>query len=162
MIGHWGCSVGDLAVQPASGALTAHEAIDALETAMFKRPQVDCPLVHSFTPGMYIRHRTVPADTLLTSMIHKTEHPYAMLAGRARIWDEVNGWLEVEAPFNGITQVGTRRVVAAITPVVWMTFHPNPDDERRIEVLEERLFSKSFPHQQFIESCKKEPQPCLV
>ena len=58
------------------------EVIDQLEAVLFNCPQIDCPLVHRFTPGMYIREIFMPAGTMLTSMIHKTEHPYVVSQGK--------------------------------------------------------------------------------
>ena len=101
------------------------EVIDQLEAVLFNCPQIDCPLVHRFTPGMYIREIFMPAGTMLTSMIHKTEHPYVVSKGKVNV--EINGVIEnIEAPFFGITKPGTRRVLYILEDTVWTTFHALP------------------------------------
>lgn len=43
--------------------------------------------------------------------------------GIARIAAENEGIIEVEAPFLQITTPGTRRIISAVTDVIWTTFH---------------------------------------
>ena len=38
--------------------------VDALENAMLKEQQVDCPVIHRFGPGTYIREVHIPAGAL--------------------------------------------------------------------------------------------------
>jgi hypothetical protein len=59
------------------------ERVDELEHFMVENYEViECPLVHRFTPGMYIREIFMPAGSLITSKIHKTEHPYTISKGK--------------------------------------------------------------------------------
>ena len=81
------------------------------------------PIVHRFTPGMYIREIFMPAGSLLTSKIHKTEHPFVVSKGRLSVYSEVDGPLEVEAPYTGITKPGTRRLLFIHEDTIWTTFH---------------------------------------
>lgn len=99
--------------------------VDELEAAMVNnfRP-VNCPSIHRFTKGMYIRETTIPKGTLLTSRIHKTNHPFVVTKGRVSVWTEEGDEQIIQAPFTGITQPGTRRILFAHTKVVWTTFHP--------------------------------------
>jgi len=99
------------------------EIIDQFEAALIEYPTVDCPVTHQFTPGLYIRQTTVPAGTLFTSAEHKTEHPFVLTEGELEIISENEGAVFYKAPLHGVTKAGTRRMIHAITDVVWTTFH---------------------------------------
>ena len=58
---------------------TRDEKIDELEAVMLENfPIIDCPLVHRFTEGLYVREIFMPAGSLITSKIHKTQHQYPL------------------------------------------------------------------------------------
>lgn len=110
-----------------TNANPTNPAIDKLEEAILNAgeyPRVHCPVVHRFTPGLYIREILIPAGTLLTSMEHKTAHPFVISQGRIRVSSENEGSVIYEAPYTGITQPGTRRALYAETDTIWTTFHP--------------------------------------
>lgn len=48
--------------------------VEALERAIQTLPQIDCSVWHHFAPGLYARKMLIPADTVLTGAVHKTEH----------------------------------------------------------------------------------------
>ena len=102
----------------------------------------DLPLVHRFTPGMYIRELHLPAHVAVVTMVHKTEHPYVVSAGELLVWTKEGGVQNIKAPFCGITKPGTIRLAVTLTPVIWTTFHvTNETDMKKLEqelVLEPR------------------------
>lgn len=98
--------------------------LDDVEVAHAALPQVECPVRHAFTPGLYIREITMPAGTVVTSATHKTRHPFIISKGRVRVVSESEGAVEYEAPHRGITEPGTRRLLLVIEETVWTTFHP--------------------------------------
>lgn len=108
---------------------SAHEAIDKAELAMVSNfPAVDCPLVHRFTPGMYSRQIFMPAGTLITSKIHKTEHQFIVSQGVLSVYNAIDDKMDViEAPYHGITKPGTRRVLYIHEDTIWTTFHSIAD-----------------------------------
>jgi hypothetical protein len=101
-------------------------ALDRIEAAMadpcFK--PAECPVKHRFTPGLYIREIFIPAGTLLVTGTHKQTHPFVVSIGLARVHSEKEGWVEYAAPHTGITEAGTRRLLYAVSDVIWTTFHP--------------------------------------
>lgn len=99
------------------------ETINRFEAALMDHPAVDCPVTHRFTPGLYIRQTRVPAGTLFTSAEHKTEHPFVLTEGELEIISENEGAVFYKAPLHGVTKAGTRRMIRAITDVVWTTYH---------------------------------------
>ena len=114
-----------------------NDNIDQLESLMMDYPKVDCPLVHRFTPGMYIREILMPAGSMVTSMIHKTTHPFFILKGKVSVYSENDGVQVLEAPYVGITTPNTRRVLYIHEDVVWATCHatdikPEDDSEEAV------------------------------
>jgi hypothetical protein len=98
--------------------------IDELEMTMFNTMNLmDIPVVHLFCEGMYVRTVNCPANTLITTRTHKTEHPFTLSKGKVRVMNEHGEWVVLTAPYNGVTKKGTRRVVLVIEACTWTTYH---------------------------------------
>lgn len=97
--------------------------LDEIESLMTKYPPADIEVIHRFTPGLYIRECRIPAGTLLTSAIHRTEHPFVISQGLIEVRSENEGAVIYAAPHHGITKPGTRRVLFAVEDTIWTTFH---------------------------------------
>lgn len=130
--------------------------IDELESVMIQSQDIiDAPLQHKFTDGMYIREIFMPAGSLWTSKIHKTEHPYVVSYGKVAVSIDNNDWYEITAPYTGITKPGTRRVLYILEDCIWTTFHrvdgmksqyndlPKEEVEKIVEQIENRILE---PH----------------
>lgn len=108
--------------------------VDRLQLACSQLPQIDCPLTHKFTPGLYFREIFMPQGSLVVSKVHKTEHPFVILSGAVRVWTDESGILEFRAPYVGVTKAGTRRVLYITEDCRWITFHPTKEtDLKKIE-----------------------------
>lgn len=131
------------------------EMLDELDLLFLNDLQpIDFPLVHRFTDGMYIREIFMPKGSLLTSKIHKTNHPYTISKGRAAVSIDGKEWHEYEAPYTGITQAGTRRILYILEDCVWTTYHCVPmaseldnelDEESQlklIDIIEDEIIEK--------------------
>jgi mannose-6-phosphate isomerase-like protein (cupin superfamily) len=97
------------------------DGVEAQLIASF--PPVECPVTHRFVPGLYCREIFMPAGTVVTSKIHKTQHFYIILEGSGII--HLNGKAE---PYEAsgkicVTEPGTRRAIAVLTDTRWATFH---------------------------------------
>jgi quercetin dioxygenase-like cupin family protein len=102
----------------------------------------DCfPLKHTFVPGMYIREITMPAGALLTSKIHKMEHPYFILRGDVSVLTE-KGVVRLKTGFSGITPAGTKRLLYCHEETVWVTVHRT--DSTDLKLIEEEVIAKNF------------------
>ena len=113
------------------------KVIDELEVAMLSSfDVVDCPVKHMFTNGMYIREIFMPAGSLITSKIHKTEHPYTVSYGVVAVSVDGGDWDEITAPYTGITKPGTRRLLYVIEDCIWTTYHPLDDMKSEFNYLE--------------------------
>jgi hypothetical protein len=110
--------------------------IDELELYMSKFPLVECPVKHVFTENLYTRTIFMEQGTLVISMKHRFRHQYSVLAGSA--WVFIEGkWEHIEAPYMGITEAGTRRVLYIERGCIWSTSHvveftPESDSEEDV------------------------------
>lgn len=91
-------------------------------------PSREPPLEHRFTPGLYSRTIAMPAGDIIVSELHLTEHQYAITQGSLTVYTEAEGFVTLAAPYVGITQPGTRRLLILHENTLWTTFHPNPGD----------------------------------
>jgi hypothetical protein len=136
------------------------DRLDELEVAMLENFEpVHCLTTHKFTDGMYIREIFMPAGSLITSKIHKTEHPYIVSYGKAAVSIDGDDWDEITAPYTGITIPGTRRVLYIIEDCIWTTFHRvdgmkseynnlnNEEKEKIVEKIEENILE---PHLNYL------------
>ena len=121
-----------------------HQRLDRLEREMVKFPWVVMPVTHRFTPGLYVREIFMPAGTILTSKIHKTEHPFVISKGSLDVLMEDGVWVHMEAPHTGITKPGTRRVLRIIEDTIWTTFHPT--NETDVEKIEAAIIERHDAH----------------
>lgn len=121
----------------------ANDAIDALEVALLDRfEKIECPLNHTFLPGVYIREIFMPAGSKVTSKIHKERHAYFVMKGCANVWIDGQGWRFITAPYYGTTEAGTRRVLQVLEDCFWITIHSNPGNTEDLEEIEERIMEK--------------------
>lgn len=107
-----------------------------LEAEIAQVEQVPLSEKHYFASGIYAREITIPAGTVLTGKVHKTEHINIVSQGTITVWTE-QGMKKVSAPFTMVSQPGTKRVGYAHTDTVWTTIHHS--FERDLDQLEAQL-----------------------
>jgi len=125
------------------------ENILACENAIRKIPwsvegeELDklCPLKHTFANGCYIREIFMPKGTLLTSKIHKIDHPYFVLKGDVSVLTE-EGVVRIRAPYSGITKAGTKRVLYIHEDCIWITVHITFETD--LKKIEEQIIAKTY------------------
>lgn len=100
-----------------------------------------CPLTHSYGDGCYIRQIFMPKGTLITSKIHKVTHPYFVMTGSASVATE-DGVETIQAPYQGITQAGTKRALYIHEDMIWITVHVT--NETDLDKIEEEIIAKDF------------------
>ena len=116
--------------------------LEKLESHMLDLPQVECPVVHHFGPGIYVREVTLPAGAFTVGHAQRHEHLNIMLTGAVAILDD-NGQVKVlRAPMIFVGQPG-RKVGLILETCTWQNIYPNPDNERDIDALEDRWLDKS-------------------
>lgn len=131
--------------------LAERDFLDRLELSMSGMEPRLMPVTHRFTPGLYIREIHIPAGTLLTSMEHKTEHPFVVSAGTIAVISATEGRQVYRAPFTGITKPNTRRALYAYEDTIWTTFHVTTETdvakiaESILEPHENNLLGENHP-----------------
>lgn len=106
--------------EPAEVELSERDKVWFLESEMFKREQVVIPVKHYFSPGVYAREITIPADTLLTGRVHKYEQLNILSGGEISVLTH-EGMKRVSAPFTVVSPPGTKRIAYAHTECTWTT-----------------------------------------
>ena len=100
--------------------------------------QVECPLVHHFSPGIYAREIFMPAGTFVIGHKHKTQHLNIILSGKASVL--MDGEVHyVEAPAVIESKPGVQKVLLIEEDMRWITVHTNESDSRDIAYIEETL-----------------------
>lgn len=132
------------------------DMIDHLELDIMKHGEENFDVDHCFTPGLYTRTIFMPTDSLVVSKIHKTEHQYFVLAGKALVFTEEEGWVEITAPYRGVTKPGTRRVLIIVEDMLWGTSHPT--DKKTVEEVEDDIIEK---RENILLTEHKKEQVCL-
>lgn len=125
-----------------SNMAIAEENILSIDGAL-KGKEIEklCPLVHSFGDGCYIRQIFMPKGTLITSKIHKITHPYFVMTGKASVATE-DGVKTIQAPYQGITQAGTKRALYIHEDMIWITVHVT--NEIDLDKIEKEIIAKDF------------------
>jgi len=127
------------------------DKLDELALSLLHLPQVDCPLVHRFAPGVYLREILMPAGTFVIGHLHKTEHFNIVLRGRAIVM--IDGETqEIVGPCTFVSGPGVRKVLYIKEDMVWQTIHPT--HETNMARLEEDLIVKSGAYEAHLEDLR--------
>lgn len=111
------------------------QQIKALQDIVGAAPQVECPVEHFFSPGMYTRKFTAPAETIVVGKMHRHQHPTFLLSGTVRINTD-RGMEEITGPHIWISQPNAKRALYTVTECVFATVHLNPTDTTDLDAIE--------------------------
>jgi len=103
----------------------------------------ELPLTHSFSDGIYTREILIRKGMFAIGKIHKSDHTFFLMKGKLLLCTE-EGVKEIEAPFYGTASAGTKRVAIALEDTVFVNVHPNPDNIKEIEKLEDIFVVNSY------------------
>lgn len=107
--------------------------IIALEAKLRELPQLDLPLTHWFSKGLYARELFIPKGTILVGKIHAHANLNIISQGDISVLTE-QGAMRIKAPFTIVSPPGTKRVGYAHEDTVWTTIHATEEtDPERIE-----------------------------
>jgi len=106
-----------------------HLPIYSLEAELLKLPQIDMPVDHDFCNGLYARTMHIPAGTVLTGAIHRSESFFLVRKGELIVSTD-NGPRTLKAGDMSVSNIGTKRAGIALTDVEVTTFHANPTNEQ--------------------------------
>lgn len=113
-----------------------------LESHMLKEDQVECPVIHRFGPGTYIREVHIPANTLAIGHSQNFKHTNIMLKGRVTMLNDDGSTTQYKAPMIFTGKPG-RKIGFIHEDMVWLNVYPNTEGEQDIEKLENKWMTKS-------------------
>lgn len=114
--------------------------LQLVEKKMLELDQVECNVVHRFSPGIYIREVTVPAGTFAIGHHQNFEHTNIFLKGRVTVLQEDGTTSELVAPMIFTGKPG-RKIGYIHEDMVWLNVYAT--DETDIETLESIFLTKS-------------------
>ncbi len=128
-----------------------------------KMEQVECPVKHSFSGDDYIREMFIPAGALFIGRVHSNGHVVRLVSGTVINISE-DKREEISAPFEFHSHPGYQAVFQALTDVIGVTVHKNPDGIRDVQVLEDRDFEPVaglIARGEMVAAKLKGGEPCL-
>lgn len=99
------------------------------------------PVKHTFADGLYIREIFNPAGQVLLTKVHKKQHTFFLQKGKMSIVTE-DGVKTIEAPYNGITEPNTKRLIYTHTDCIFTTVHAT--DLKDVEEIEKEVVSDNY------------------
>lgn len=114
--------------------------IEQVESFMLDLPQVECPVVHHFGPGIYIREVHLKAGTLAIGHAQRFEHLNIVLSGAVAMIGDDGSIKTIRAPMIFTGKPG-RKVGYVVEDTIWQNVYAT--DETDIDVLEATYLDKS-------------------
>jgi len=124
--------------------IVAKDKMERLELLMLANDKgdIECPLQHHFSPGVYVREITMPTDTFVLGHKHTTTHLNIISKGICRLSDvETGEVVELIAPCTFESKAGVQKFLYIVEECVWSTVHVT--EETNIDKLEEMLIEPS-------------------
>lgn len=115
------------------------ESIKELIHLIDQHPQIEVPVKHYFSPGIYAREMLMPAGATGVGHIHKHRHLNIALTGKAIV--SCDGISQaVQAPFIFESMPGAQKAFQVIEDLRWITIHANPKDISDVVEMEREIF----------------------
>lgn len=118
---------------------TFQARVTALGTELSQLPQAQCPVIHRFAPGVYLREIHMPADTIVIGKVHKTEHFNVLVQGACLIVHDDGSREELRAPMTFVSKAGVQKVLYILADMIWQTIHVTAEtdmDKLEAEIVE--------------------------
>lgn len=96
--------------------------ISLLENQLSNLPQIEIPLKHYFSRGVYAREISISAGTFIIGKIHKHENMNILSKGYVSVLS-TDGVVKLKAPCTFVASKGVKRVIYAHEDSVWTTIH---------------------------------------
>lgn len=128
--------------------ISIRDKVFTAEVFMKEQPQVEIPIKHYFSQGVYAREATIPEGIILTGEIHKYQQLNILSKGciSVLIGDEI---IKIEAPYTVVSPAGTKRIAYTHTECVWTTIHGT--DETDLDIIRSKFIAKD--EQEWLEFC---------
>ena len=106
-----------------------------VEHGMLQKEQVDIPVEHTFSGGVYIRQISIPKGTILMGKRHRHETCNILVSGELSIYmGEDIPINRVKGPFLFTSEPNTKKLAYCHENAVFMNIHPTEEtDLEKIE-----------------------------
>lgn len=115
--------------------------LERLDAVLAQVPQVEMPVTHRFSRGVYCRELFIPQGTVLTGRIHKYSQINILLRGDISVLTE-EGVKRLHAPVVFESPAGAKRAGYAHEDTVWLTICGTETTDP--DVLEDELTTRSY------------------
>ena len=102
---------------------------------------------HDFADGQYVRTIVMPKDLVIATKIHNQNHPFFVMKGECSVYTE-KGMQRIKAPYHGITEAGTKRLLYIHEECTWVTVHCT--EKLTLEEIENECIAKDFDKGNFL------------
>lgn len=116
-------------------------SINEMVKVMEQLPQVEAPVKHHFSKGVYAREIFMPRDSIVIGKIHKTRHLNIISQGKCRVATPTRTF-DVVAPYTFESFEGEQKVVFMLEDVVWTTIHLT--NETDLDKIEQECIAKDY------------------
>lgn len=116
--------------------------IQSIEDKLLALPQIDLPLTHHFSYGVYGREMFVPAGAAFTGKIHKTDHLCILAKGELLLIASNGDEQRLIAPRIFVTPKNTKKAGYAITDCIFMTVHGTHETD--LDKIEDEFVSNEY------------------
>jgi len=125
--------------------------VETLENAMLASDDIRIakgnsdmfPLKHSFSEGVYVREMFMPRGGLVIGKLYKISHTWFLLSGELEVATD-EGTEYYIGPCYVNAPEGTKRVLHAVSDVIFVNVYPNPENITDTDKLEEILTCSSY------------------
>lgn len=108
-----------------------HSFILRIQHELLLLPQVEMPLQHHFSEGVYGRELHIPKGTLIVGKIHKFETMNILLKGEMTV-ASIEGVKRVKAPYIYTSKPGTKKMAYAHEDSAWINILPTTEQDPKI------------------------------
>ena len=95
---------------------------------------------HEFADQLYMRKMYMPANSVVVSAIHHTEHFWFLLKGTIFVTTDGEEVKHV-APCYTKSMKGAKRLIIATEDTLFINVHKNPTNTQELEEIEQSLYS---------------------
>ena len=95
---------------------------------------------HEFADQLYMRKMHMPANSVVVSAVHHTEHFWFLLKGIILVTTDGETVQHI-APCYTKSMKGAKRLIVASEDVLFINVHKNPTNTQELEEIEQSLYS---------------------
>lgn len=135
---------------------TEQLALKKIESVMLQREQVDIPVEHTFSGGVYIRQIFIPKGTIAMGKRHRHETCNILVSGELSIYMGKNiPMIKVKGPYLFTSKPNTKKFVYCHKDTIFMNIHPTKETD--LEKIEKEFIITEEEYELLIEG----GIPCL-